>query len=225
MTGAPSSILSSTIDIHAFVISKNIHRRHLTAEDKRNLIGKLLEANPEKSDRQIAKAIKASPTTVGDVRSKMEATGDVSKLDTRIDAKGRQQPARKPRDLEEERRALAEAKRQASGNVPPLEEITSDGFLDDGGDFAAADLEADTVCRIRGFLYRAQQSAFGAETDHLRWLDCTIEMLEAAQAAAKAWNDVAVLIVAKLAQKSGAPVAASNGDGLDIPDYLKRAAP
>jgi hypothetical protein len=54
--------LSASIDVHAFVVSKNIRRRHLTAEQKRGLIGKLLQAQPEKSDRQIAKQAKASPT-------------------------------------------------------------------------------------------------------------------------------------------------------------------
>jgi hypothetical protein len=78
-----------------YVISKNIHRRHLTTEQKRELIGKLLKTAPEKSDRQVAEAVKVSPTTVGTVRSKMEATGDVSKLDTRQDTKGRKQPAKK----------------------------------------------------------------------------------------------------------------------------------
>jgi hypothetical protein len=82
-------------DPYAYVASVNIHRRHLTPEQKRTLISKLLKATPEKSDRQIAETVKASPTTVGTVRTKMEATGDVSKLDTRTDTKGRAQPAKK----------------------------------------------------------------------------------------------------------------------------------
>ena len=82
-------------DPYAYVISANIHRRHLTAELKRKLIADVLKATPEKSDRQIAEAVKASRSTVGAVRSKMEAKGDVSKLDTRTDARGRQQPAKK----------------------------------------------------------------------------------------------------------------------------------
>ena len=82
-------------DPAAYVISRNIHRRHLTAEQKRDLIAKLIKAQPEKSDRQIAETAKVSPTTVGVVRAKMEATGDVSKLDTRTDTKGRKQPAKK----------------------------------------------------------------------------------------------------------------------------------
>jgi ParB-like chromosome segregation protein Spo0J len=81
----------------AFVISKNALRRHLTPAGKRKAIEALLQANPEQSDRQIAKVVQASPTTVGATRSKMEAKGDVSKLDTRRDSKGRRQVARKPR--------------------------------------------------------------------------------------------------------------------------------
>lgn len=82
-------------DPYEFVISANTRRRHLTAEQKRELIAKVLRAKPEKSDRQIADTVKASPTTVGKVRAEMESTGDVSKLDTRQDKRGRTQPAKK----------------------------------------------------------------------------------------------------------------------------------
>jgi hypothetical protein len=79
----------------AFVISRNIRRRHLSPYRKRELIGKLLKMKPDASDRQIAKQTNASPTTVGTVRKEQEAAGDVSKLDTRTDTKGRKQPAKK----------------------------------------------------------------------------------------------------------------------------------
>jgi hypothetical protein len=83
------------IDPYAYVLSVNIRRRHLTAEQKRDLIDKLLKRDPGKSDRQIAKVVGAHPTTVGTVRKEAEKRGDVSKLDTRTDAKGRAQPAHK----------------------------------------------------------------------------------------------------------------------------------
>src|ERR1700730_16765129 len=59
--------------VRAYIIPRSIHRRHLTAEQKRDLIAKLLIADPGKSDRAIAKIAKASPTTVGNVRAKGEA--------------------------------------------------------------------------------------------------------------------------------------------------------
>jgi len=82
-------------DPHAVVGSLNIHRRHLTTKQKRELIGKLLKSDPTKSNRQIAKMTKSSHPTVATERAKLEATGDVVKVSTSIDTKGRQQPARK----------------------------------------------------------------------------------------------------------------------------------
>jgi hypothetical protein len=82
----------SDTDPYAYVVSANIRRRHLTAKAKRDLIAKLVKAAPEKSDRQIAAAVKSSHTTVATVRAKMEAKGDVAKLATSTDTKGRKQP-------------------------------------------------------------------------------------------------------------------------------------
>ena len=89
--------VSAEVDPYTFVLSANIHRRHLTAEQKRELIAKVIGADPRRSDRQIAKQTKTSPTTVGKIRKESEAAGDVSKLDTRTDTKGRKQPSAKPK--------------------------------------------------------------------------------------------------------------------------------
>jgi hypothetical protein len=75
------------------VISANLHRRHLTAEQKRELIAKVLKAKPEASDRQIAKQVKADNKTVAKVRSKLEGREEIPHVETRTDTKGRQQPA------------------------------------------------------------------------------------------------------------------------------------
>jgi ParB-like chromosome segregation protein Spo0J len=81
--------------VRAYIISRNIHRRHLTAEQKRDLIAKLLIADPGKSDRLVAKQAGVSNTHVGKLRKELEKSGDVSTVDTRTDTKGRKQPARK----------------------------------------------------------------------------------------------------------------------------------
>src|SRR5262249_16180273 len=83
------------VDPVAFVISANIHRRHLTGEQKRGIIAELIKAQPEKPDLQIAKTVNVSPTTVGTVRREMEAKGDVSKLERRTERKGSGQPLRR----------------------------------------------------------------------------------------------------------------------------------
>jgi hypothetical protein len=100
-------------DPYELVLSANIHRRHLTAEQKRDLIAKVLKAQPEKSDRQIAEQIKASPSTVGKVRKELEHVGDVSNLDTRTDSKGRKQQAHKP--VAKKRRDIDDEPAQAEG--------------------------------------------------------------------------------------------------------------
>jgi hypothetical protein len=69
----------------AYVISANIFRRHLTGEQKREIVAKLLLADPTKSDRAIA----------GKTRKSLEETGLVSMVHTRTDRRGRSQPAHK----------------------------------------------------------------------------------------------------------------------------------
>jgi hypothetical protein len=92
-------------DPTAFVIDKNIRRRHLTQEQKREFIDQLLQANPERSDRQIAELIKADHKTVATVRKEKEGRGEIPHVEVRIDAAGRKQPARKVRTGRRRRRA------------------------------------------------------------------------------------------------------------------------
>jgi hypothetical protein len=81
----------------AYVVSRNLHRRHLTAEQKRELIAKVIAMQPEKSDRQIAKQVKADHKTVAKARKEAEATGEASPVEKRVgkDGKARKQSAKK----------------------------------------------------------------------------------------------------------------------------------
>lgn len=79
----------------------NEARRQLSAEEKRQEIKRRLQEAPEISDRQIAKQVDSSPTTVGTIRKVLEDSGQLSKLDSSIGADGKERPRqveRKPVD-------------------------------------------------------------------------------------------------------------------------------
>ena len=84
-------------DPYAFAISMNIERRHLNAEQKRDLIAKVIKAKPDTSNNAIAKQVKADDKTVASVRREMEARSEIPNVSTRTDSRGRGQPARKTR--------------------------------------------------------------------------------------------------------------------------------
>lgn len=75
-----------------FVVSANIHRRHLTQEQKRDLVAKLLKATPQKSNRQIAATVGVDHKTVAVVRQEQETRGEIPHVVRITDTKGRQQP-------------------------------------------------------------------------------------------------------------------------------------
>jgi hypothetical protein len=79
-----------------YVISKNIHRRHLSADQKRELIARLLKATPEKSDRQIAEVAKVDHKTVASIRAKKVATGEIPHLPNTVGKDGRRRHSSNP---------------------------------------------------------------------------------------------------------------------------------
>ena len=90
-------IFGPEVDPYHYVLSANIHRRHLTAAQKRELITAVLKAHSAKSNRTIAKQTKADHKTVGAVRERLEAGGEIPHHDLRQDARGTQQPAHRAR--------------------------------------------------------------------------------------------------------------------------------
>jgi hypothetical protein len=78
-------------------MSANVHRRHLTAKQKDEVIEKLLKARPEMSDRQIASIAKRDHKTVSKKRAKMKSRGEIPHVEKRTDTKGRKQPSAKPK--------------------------------------------------------------------------------------------------------------------------------
>ena len=88
-------------DPYAIALSYNVHRRHLSSEQKRDLIEKILKATPEQSNRSIAKQVKADDKTVASVRSDLVATAEIPRLEKTVgaDGKARKQPSKKSESL------------------------------------------------------------------------------------------------------------------------------
>jgi hypothetical protein len=93
--------VANDAEAEAHSLSLNVHRRHLTAEDKRGYIREQLRARPEQSDRQTAAAIvglggvQVDHKTVGAVRRKLQATGEIPQLDKTVGADGKNRARKK----------------------------------------------------------------------------------------------------------------------------------
>ena len=111
------------IDSIAYVLGANLHRRHLSTKDKRDLIGNLLRQLSDKPDRQIAAMVGCSHNTVKAVRDELIERCQIDNASTRIDEDGRRQPSRKPRKTKTRVGGDAEAKPAASDLENPGDPI------------------------------------------------------------------------------------------------------
>ena len=87
-------------DVLAFMVSKNIARRHLTAQQKRVLIVDILKLTPSKSDNSIAKAVGGSHHTVAAARAEQPNWQTANKdrtEDSERKARGRKPAPAKPK--------------------------------------------------------------------------------------------------------------------------------
>jgi hypothetical protein len=84
------------------VLSANLHRRHLTQEQRREVTANMLRRRPELSDRAIAGMVAVSDKTVGAVRGMLEANAEIPHTPPgeRIEASGRRARGRKAQPVE-----------------------------------------------------------------------------------------------------------------------------
>lgn len=77
----PAVIQYDGADPAAFVLSMNLHRRHLTTAQKRKVIGEVLRLDPSKSNNSIAGRIGVDDKTVGSVRRELEGNSEIPKVE------------------------------------------------------------------------------------------------------------------------------------------------
>lgn len=83
------------VSAEAFVSASNVHRRHLSRDQKRKIIAAELKRDPAQSDRAIARKAKASHHAVASAR-RAEPNGQNAHYEERRESSGRKARGRKP---------------------------------------------------------------------------------------------------------------------------------
>ena len=79
---------------YAFVLSSNLHRRHLKNEQKRSIVKAVIRAQPDLTDRAIARMAGVDHKTVAKLRLALNGNGEIPI--SRQEATGRKARGRKP---------------------------------------------------------------------------------------------------------------------------------
>ena len=154
MFGPPVTIqhAKANIDVESYVDFLNLHRRHLTIEQRRKRIETRIKADPTKSDRAIAAEEKTDHHTIGAARKRMESTGEIPQFAKRRGMDGKSRTA-KPREPSKSQlvRVVAPVTRAEDGPITtaitlekaPTDRVSADGipaFLDRRGAAHVAEL-------------------------------------------------------------------------------------
>jgi ParB-like chromosome segregation protein Spo0J len=144
----------------AFVISKNVRRRHLTAEQRQSLLIAYIAGAPENSDRQLGAAIGVDHKTIASARAKGEDVGKIPHVAKRKD-KGRKQPAKKPIKAKKPAKAKKPIKilNVATGE---LREATEEDIAAARATSKAATSKADVAAGIAADIADGTAAAIGA---------------------------------------------------------------
>ena len=162
--GSHTQNARQSFDPYAFVVTKNLCRRHLTAEDKRDAIAKLLKAKPEWSNRWVAAELKTDHHKVAEVRRSGEATGEIPPVERTTGKDGKERPARKfvegAKTARSLRRAAQKMKEEPASPEPVI--VTSSYDLSRLRE-AMTEVEVQAVAgnstRLREALRRLQREA------------------------------------------------------------------
>lgn len=89
--------------LRSLAFSLNLHRRHLTREQKRQIVAESIKADPQLSDREHGRRAGVSKNTAAAVRDELTESGQVDHFPERIDPRtgNASQPASRPRPVPE----------------------------------------------------------------------------------------------------------------------------
>jgi hypothetical protein len=154
-------VLDKSVDPWSYIVSANVHRRHLSVAQREEALAKIIARNPEKSDRQLAREIGVDHKTIGRARAKGEDVGSIPHVSSRIDTKGRKQPARK------DSKGRKQPARKTATKPPPVSE-------------EVLQQRAAAAERIRALMGGKTRDAIGpASNDEITHKDARIEELQA----------------------------------------------
>jgi len=80
-------------ELRTFAYSLNLNRRHLSREQRRDLIAQSLREDPQLSNREHARRTGADDKTVAAIREPLVATAEIPQLDRTTGADGRERPS------------------------------------------------------------------------------------------------------------------------------------
>jgi len=220
-----SECIAGDTDPYEYAISANIRRRHLSAEQQAEMLAKLVAAQPEKSDRELAKQAGVSHPTIAKARRAAEATGKALPVEKRVGADGRARA-----------RPSHKATKPGPKNTPAVSTKPRDDIGPaSAGEIARRDAEIEELRNAKRHL-ETKITELESEIEDLRGKlasgtggDMSISEF---QTAIKKWEDTVETqrsIIAWLEKENAklrAGVAAPPpDDGLDIPDCLRRDKP
>ena len=198
LSGSTLSVAHCSIadgyDPYALAASLNVHRRHLTSEERRARIEAAIKRDPEKSDRAIGAEVGRDHKTVGGVRREMEDVGSIPHVEARTDSKGRKQPAKKKQVFNPEMAAINAGRRaEYAANkerVVAADDRQQEITIED-------DLEPDEY-RTSFLMRTADALAFAVYSGPI-----DNEVIAAAKRVAAKWQDFAQTLEAKNAINGG----------------------
>jgi hypothetical protein len=109
-------------DARDFVISKNLHRRHLTTAQRTEIAKLILARTPEMSDREIAEKIKLDHKTVAEVRGEIGAPTAAEAIEAKIEKVIEAEPEKSDRaiakDVGVSHHTVAKVRGGQNGEIP-----------------------------------------------------------------------------------------------------------